>query len=466
MPVRKKLEFEDLWGPHETPAPTFEKPQHAAPHSIPLPTVNGPRSLEAVEAALGHWGDDVTMPAAHGATENHDAVRLARVNATVFDGGGGGGAPAQEDDPAKREAALIEKALTEGPNADRAKAAYDQINALRAAHPEAAERLTPEAVAMLLNGVADPRSDSTRGQAGVLGVDQVTAAAEALMAMPEETYHQFSETLDHAGQNKDGQPAEGADAGTEQALLLKALAARRNAMQAGGEGATKAAAELVSFGDTIRGEKRDSLIASTTLIDIQDDGTTIDNDDSLKQTYTRSCAPSVALMALGEMDPIFARNVHDKKVDPAALQLDYMNHDYERAVRRDGTGSDNTSGNTDGTFVRDAYRYLGATDAANMYDSDRTRGAKNLVNGDTEAMNRALKNGQPVPLQTNAFGGHFMLATDVRIEGTTTKYLVSDPWTGKTAWVTADDLTAGNFSNVFGDTKVDGSFEGAFVEPT
>lgn len=54
-----------------------------------------------------------------------------------------------------------------------------------------------------------------------------------------------------------------------------------------------------------------------------------------------------------------------------------------------------------------------------------------------------LKNGQDVPIRvTNSSnsGGHFMMINDVRGEGDNRRYLISDPWSGKTAWVSQDEM--------------------------
>jgi|GEM_PF-1172698 len=54
-----------------------------------------------------------------------------------------------------------------------------------------------------------------------------------------------------------------------------------------------------------------------------------------------------------------------------------------------------------------------------------------------------LKNGQDVPIRvSNASngGGHFMMVNDVRGEGANRRYLISDPWSGKTAWLSRDEL--------------------------
>ncbi|HET9645688.1 MAG TPA: hypothetical protein VFP68_20555 [Burkholderiaceae bacterium] len=40
----------------------------------------------------------------------------------------------------------------------------------------------------------------------------------------------------------------------------------------------------------------------------------------------------------------------------------------------------------------------------------------------------------------NGNAGHFMMISDVRGEGANRKYLVSDPWTGKIAWVRQSEI--------------------------
>jgi hypothetical protein len=54
-----------------------------------------------------------------------------------------------------------------------------------------------------------------------------------------------------------------------------------------------------------------------------------------------------------------------------------------------------------------------------------------------------LRNGQDVPIRVtneNNGGGHFMMVSDVRGEGDNRRYLVSDPYSGKTAWLSRDEL--------------------------
>lgn len=65
-----------------------------------------------------------------------------------------------------------------------------------------------------------------------------------------------------------------------------------------------------------------------------------------------------------------------------------------------------------------------------------------------------LKDGQDVPFRLANGSGHFMMLSDVRTDASgNKKYLMSDPWTGGTRWVSSGDLTSGNFS------KPGGAFE-------
>jgi hypothetical protein len=75
----------------------------------------------------------------------------------------------------------------------------------------------------------------------------------------------------------------------------------------------------------------------------------------------------------------------------------------------------------------------------------KTQGVGNQgVTDDTlKEWDSRLKNGQDVPIRvTNErnSGGHFMMINDVRGEGDNRRYLISDPWSGKTAWVSQEEL--------------------------
>lgn len=201
------------------------------------------------------------------------------------------------------------------------------------------ERLTPEIMEMYVNGVADARSDSDRGQEGVLGVASARRSAEALLEMSDDRYQQMTELLGQAGQDGEGEQVEGADAGAEQALLLKALGARTEEVQTnwlqdawsflgGRTEADDAMDELSAFASDIRGTERDELMRTTSPLDIHDQNTsTVDPDDLLRgvdargdndgffQRFNNSCGPTTSQIVAAEADPVLARQMHQEGID-------------------------------------------------------------------------------------------------------------------------------------------------------
>lgn len=168
-----------------------------------------------------------------------------------------------------QEMAALKRAMS-GPNADRALATYSDLSKLAAMDPKAKERLTPE-VMMMVSGVGDRRTDSDRGQSGILGGRQARDSAQGLLSMNDSDYKKTVELLHQAGTDKDGKEIPGADPHAEQALILKAIAARKQQFKAVDEGAVdkvlgvlglhdspaaKAAKDIKGFAKDIRGTKR------------------------------------------------------------------------------------------------------------------------------------------------------------------------------------------------------------------
>lgn len=239
------------------------------------------------------------------------------------------------------EMVAVDRALA-GPNADRALSAYSDLIKMSEADPKAQERLNPEILAMLVTGVGDRRTESDRGQAGILGQRSARDAAQGLLNMSEEDFGQVQQLLSQAGKDKDGKPIPGADPAAEQALILKAIAARRDNVKepTGAEKALEALGvpskhsvamqDLDTFAADIRGTKRDDLIRTTTLMDIDNVNTSnIDptniaqgndqnsDNDGLYQRFDDSCTVAIAQVARAEADPVYARKVHKEGVsDP------------------------------------------------------------------------------------------------------------------------------------------------------
>lgn len=252
-----------------------------------------------------------------------------------------------------QEMAALKRAMS-GPNADRALATYSDLSKLAATDPKAKERLTPEVMAMMVSGVGDRRTDSDRGQSGILGGRQARDSAQGLLSMNDSDYKKTVELLHQAGTDKDGKEIPGADPHAEQALILKAIAARKQQFKAVDEGAVdkvlgvlglhdspaaKAAKDIEGFAKDIRGTKRDELIRTTAVIDI--DGAK--DDDGLKQRYSHTCVPTTAQMVKGEADPIYARKLNreglgnlDTESETAKEQRKELEAGNGQAVSRQG----------------------------------------------------------------------------------------------------------------------------------
>jgi hypothetical protein len=149
------------------------------------------------------------------------------------------------------------------------------------------------------------------GREGFIGTAQAEEAARALAQMPQAQYDKIAEALSKAG------------SGAEQALILKAVAARSDVLTGSQAGARNTAqGEVLGFADDIRGLSHEQLVAATTVIDVDasKDTSSVNpldllgkktddhaaNDDGLFQHLTQSCAPTTAEMLRSEADPVYA----------------------------------------------------------------------------------------------------------------------------------------------------------------
>jgi hypothetical protein len=139
------------------------------------------------------------------------------------------------------------------------------------------------------------------------------------------------------------------------------------------------------------------------------------------------------------------------KVDnghPTATELDAMRSNYNR--KPDGTSTKKDEHTW--MYLSDALNDIAPPAAGKSWQVTVTNGGATnadgtivggMSNGDIATLDATLKAGSDVPIRIcdkNNGSGHFMMISDVRGEGANKKYLVSDPWTGKTAWIKQADL--------------------------
>jgi hypothetical protein len=423
----------------------------------------------------------------------------------------------------KRGVALVKDAWNR-PNTGRTVSAATDLARIRMSNLRDNGKLTPDMEDALLRGVADRKSDSDRGQAGILGDAQVRDAASTVYKMNAPDLDTLNGLIADAGKGPDGKVAAGADVSAERALIMKAVAARKDRLSDPDVDVSgKAMAEIAAFAKDVRGLNRDELIRTTTALDVQG----ASNADGLAQKYDNTCAPTTGQMLRAEQDPVFARQLNQaglNSTDPTgptaddqAWELHASSDQNHVAVTRaevaDRTSVVNlinsgafsasdaallTKAVSDGGFTpkndTEKAKFDGAlarlrtvrpdlTDdkLARFQEVDRSEGGtsvqlgvqmgagQNLVNHDVKQaqlgdalsdVRSKLKDGQAVPIRIGytvdngkgqqAFdgSGHAMLFSDYR-DG---KYLLSDPYSGKTAWVTEDQIKRGTFAQDFGLT--------------
>ncbi len=520
-----------------------------APEVAPEPTPE--ERLAAAETSRAGLGE--RMEAMEMLPEEERTLLLSRVEGL-------------EGEALVREMEMIERALA-GPNGDRALHTLAGLEQMLQDDPEAASRLTPDVVEMLVGGVAERRSDSERGQEGVMGATHARHAAEALLEMSDEQYASTVALLQSAGMDGEGNAVEGANAGTEQALILKAIGARQERLETnifqdiwsffGGETESdEAMAEITTFAETIRGMDRDELVRKTTLLDVHDENTsTVDprnptahldqdptnddqvgDNDALYQRYTDSCAPTTSQIVRGEVDPIYALRVHEVGDDPANAtataeeQRSVLEGNGGTAVSRLGQAAkSDLSDSMDamqaaGTLApdqRNAVNLLvtgGTMTPEQRVEADAAIEAIRAVNGgrpseaelaailsnigksgdgmvtaealdqvvtdntgvafdytdtesggvtadDLDSIEQTLFDGGEVPIRVKwSSGGHAMMIADVRRdESGNRSFLMSEPVSGATRWVSEADLQSGAFTQgTFGIGN--GTIRGYFTE--
>jgi hypothetical protein len=414
------------------------------------------------------------------------------------------------------------------PNARRAKVARKELQAKKALDKNPSPRLTDDLIEMMVMSVASPIDElDIKGQAGHLGINTANNAADALIMMQQKDFDNIKSLLEKSGDDF-GEVA-------KKATLLKAVAARKNDLIAGGPQSAMQMFVLELFAGIIRGMDQDVMIEATHVADRG-------SDEGLQQRYTTSCGPTSIEIVQGEFDPIYAFGLSgdDRKSlsegDLAAAEQKRILESYrgkDTAVPRDvqkdwdtliaavntyyasatwkqklhirrvvsylsgraglsrltkpgikilkslGTGVDidkrlpefrrlyavlgKAPGMTNAQFAKAAEEEMGDDsgrefkETAIKYKEKMIRGKKELrgnINKHFKKLNKALFRGDSVPfgVMWNTGGGHFMVFIDMRQEkkGKKTRryYLVSDPWHGKSVWMSSTDLSKGKFTMI------------------
>lgn len=210
----------------------------------------------------------------------------------------------------------------------------------------------------------------------------------------------------------------------ERAVLLKALGARAQVLHD-----HRVPGELDRVANLIRGQNLPWLLEKTTLY-----GTL--HAPGIRQAWEHSCAPTMVLLALAEVDPLEALCINLNGVpavderSPAAqwqrTQLETIGGGV--AVSRGALGG---RGTRDDTLVRQMLGFTRAT----ITRVDRNAGFTSALKNDVASK---LAAGVDVPLRiatrTDA-AGHSVIAVDVRAGPQGRELRIHDPWTGNSSWL-------------------------------
>lgn len=357
----------------------------------------------------------------------------------------------------KRETELFEDALHSG-DRDRAMRAFLEVEPQRLAHPD---RITPGIERDLVMGVGNSRIENLKGDlkgmAGVLGVDDARRAAAALINMPEGEYKEISNVLAQAGQG--GGPKGSAD--TERALILKAVAARESAFGSP-DWAEMARTkpgwhmpptwEVIHFAEAIRGKDRSELIEKSTVQDL----TSPQGTHALQQRFSTSCVPTSAQITQAESDPVTALRMHSEgihsttsKGDIADMQQLILKLDGGIAVPREASEIQDHStqprGLSPDNFAK-ALNQIASQATDRTYTAQGVGDSKDARIAALDKMEKLLQDHVEVPIAVywNGGGAHALVATDVRGEKPDRTFWITDPWHGKTGWVSERDIANGN----------------------
>ncbi|HSP06366.1 MAG TPA: hypothetical protein VLR94_04275, partial [Acidobacteriota bacterium] len=217
--------------------------------------------------------------------------------------------------------------------------------------------------------------------------------------------------------------------------------------------------DILNYAGDIHGMRRNELIDQSSVLDLRVDG----RNNALQQRFTDSCVPTSSQMIRAEADPIYARQLHREAIHTLNSQNSPVANQQGQWLTREGGAIDPRT-NPQGIGVG-----LGLTGWQNILNNDvgrytnQTYAPQSIANtpqGRGAAMDdiaARVSRGEDVPFRAqwrNAAGqpagGHALIISDVRGQGNNQRFLVTDPWDGRTSWITRQAFVNGNTTLIQG----------------
>jgi len=318
------------------------------------------------------------------------------------------------------------------------------------------KRLTPDVASGRISNRDAQMLAEQASRRGVIGEAQAVSAARKAASLPPADRAQFQDVVDRAGSN------------TERAFIYKALAAGHPVP------------EVVKFADGIRGLSDLQLLHDYTL-----SGATSLEDNfqsGIAQQHPSSCVPTVAQALRGEADPIYAHQVRSQNPDvhqrlrPGANQA--AAREQEDLLEQVGNGHVGTPATPDAPVATpdvgvsrtkiDAVLNSVSQQTGLTYTSQQLEPNERSVDAQEKMLDRMatqLQRGIPTPFEMRTRDdtqGHQALAIAVEGSGDAQRFLVHDPGTGNTAWLTRQEFEWGTSSfDKWGPLRLAGYARGA-----
>lgn len=337
---------------------------------------------------------------------------------------------------------------------------------------KARERIDSDMLSTIVTGVADQKetgecaSTDTRGNLSRRGARDAT---QAIINMPDEEFKSVKEGLDHVKREPDttgpdgkvmkGLPVDADDATARQAVLLQAVAARRDKFdrvstnrdqndpsysREGSKEGKDTAAEISEFADKLQGMTKYNIVGAIST-------------KYIAQEYQNTCAQTTAQVQHADSDPIYAMKLHD---DPNFAAKEQKRLHEESAPGATVRARDGSEEKKPGSHITTNISHS-LDEVADSTHLKYKRGADGLYGeaaskekeaDQTKRLEGALKDGQTVPIRVadEKDNGHSMSVSNVRGEGAAKQYYVHDPLSGLSKWVSEQSFHDGTFVDDFG----------------
>jgi hypothetical protein len=345
-----------------------------------------------------------------------------------------------------RETSLVRSALSSD-NPSRAARTYLDLAPKRSANPD---RISPDVARALVMGVGTSATDSPVGHKGVIGRAQANQAADALVNMLPGDYVAIQSSMRKAGQAD----WSGANPTTEQALILKGVAARQTQfpqttpqnLAKYGTNPSQTATDVTNFANTIHGQHRAFMVSNTEVLGLSNP------NQALEQRWNDSCGPTTIEMTEADNDPLYAYAMNSTEL-PHSTKRGMVSTDQALTLMLN-SGIPQPRGTQGKGMVLDNALNAGATPITNRTYSSQDVG--NTPAGRTAALNqmeKLLDQGVDVPIRVQwpSGGGHAQLCSDVQGTAPNRQFLITDPWNGQSGWISEASIVNGN-TNFFAGT--------------